>query len=186
VEIKSSYLGNILRSWQRAVLAQTTLSFPRFADVVSATRTNSPNVIHYEHHRLSWRSSEFISVRADQKTLVVQLANDGYLYIQDREMETLQVRKPNDRHPTEPNGWAVLKTSRRESAFKQLQDFECFAGKWFGSLPYRKIVLYNAAARRIDICFQSEQAVSDGAKISLEFSFERDWPVTDESELWFS
>jgi hypothetical protein len=40
-------------------------------------------------------------------------------------------------------------------------------------------------ARRIDICFQLEQAVSDGAKISLEFSFERDWPVTDESELWF-
>jgi hypothetical protein len=145
-----SYLGNILRSWQRAVVAQTTLSFPRLADVVSTTRTNSPNVIHYEHHGSSWRSSEFISVRADQKTLVVHLANDGYLYIHDQEMETVQIGKPNDRQPTEPRGWAVLKTSRRESAFNQLQDFEIFAGSWFDSVPYRKIVLYNVAARRID------------------------------------
>jgi hypothetical protein len=50
-----------------------------------------------------------------------------------------------------------------------MQDFEWFAGKWlvrFSSVPYHKIVLYNAAARRIDVSFQSEQAVSDEAKRS--------------------
>jgi hypothetical protein len=97
----------------------------------------------------------------------------------------VQIGKPDDRHRNGPHGWAVLKASRRESAHNQLQDFEIFASSWFDSVPYRKIVLYNAAARRIDICFQSEKAVSDGVKISLEFSFERDWPVTDESELWY-
>ena len=179
-----SYLCNIFRSWQRAVISQTVLSFPALMDVQNATQKTTRNIIHYEHHRLSWRSDYFISVRADQKTLVVHLANDGFLYIPDGEMESVQVEKPNDRHPTERHGWAVLKSSRRESALKELEDFTLFADQWFGSLEYRKMVLYSAIRRRIDICFQSKDLV-DGVKIGLEFCFERDWPVTDESDWWF-
>ena len=57
-----SYLCNIFRSWQRAVISQTVVSFPELMDVQNATQTTTRNIIHYEHHRLSWRSDYFISV----------------------------------------------------------------------------------------------------------------------------
>jgi hypothetical protein len=66
-----------------------------------------------------------------------------------------------------------------------LEGFTIFADQWFGSIPYQKTVLYSVMRRRIDICFQSQSAVVDGANIALEFSFEYDWPVTDESDWWF-
>jgi hypothetical protein len=81
--------------------------------------------------------------------------------------------------------WALLKTSRRQSAMKDLEGFTLFAEQWFGSIPYEMTILYNVMHRRIDISFQSQKAVVDGAKIALEFRFERDWPVTDESDWWF-
>jgi hypothetical protein len=153
-----SFLGHILQSWQRAVISQATFFLPELLNVQNATRTNSPNIYHYEqHHGLLWRSSEFISARPDCKTLVVHLANDGFLCISDKDMESDPLGKPNDHHPNEPDGWAELKTSRCEAAWKELEDFTLFADKWFGSsLKYRKMVLYNSALRRIDICFQSE------------------------------
>jgi hypothetical protein len=180
-----SYLCSIFRSRQRAVISQTVFSFPEVMVVQNAThQTTTRNIIHYEHHRLSWRSDYSISVRTDRKTLVVHLTNDGFLCIPDSEMESVQVEKTNDRHPTEPDGWAVLKSSRRESTLNELGDFTLFADRWSGSLEYSKMVLYNATHRRIDICFQSKDLV-DGVMIGLEFSFERDWPVTDESDWWF-
>lgn len=180
-----SYLCNILRSWQRGVTSQSVITFPEFTDVRDATDTTTRNIIVFDHHRLSWRSGVEIFVQSNQKTLVVHLPNDGYLYIPDGEMEVVQQAKPNDRHPTEPNGWAVLKTSRRQSAMEDLEGFTIFADQWFGLIPYEKTVLYSVMRRRIDICFQSQSAVVDGANIALEFSFERDWPVTDESDWWF-
>jgi hypothetical protein len=180
-----SYLGNIFRSWQRAVISQATFSFPECLDVQNAVQKTTRNIIHYEHDHLSWRSDYFISARADRKTLVVHLANDGFLYISDKDMESVQLGKPSDRHPTDPDGWAGLKTSRREAAWKELEDFTLFADKWFGSsVEYRKMVLYNSALRRIDICFQAKTLNVSGCSIGLEFSFERDWPVTDESDWW--
>ena len=68
------------------------------------------------------------------------------IYIRDSEIEATQLNKPNDRHPMEPLGWAVLKTERRESAMKELQDFIAFADSWFGDVTYRTMVLYNSAA----------------------------------------
>eukprot|EP00978_Attheya_sp_CCMP212_P032081 scaffold123665_cov45-Attheya_sp.AAC.1 len=66
-----SYLGNIFRSWQRAVISQATFSFPERLDVQNAVQKTTRNIIHYEHDNLSWRLDYFISARADRKTLVV-------------------------------------------------------------------------------------------------------------------
>lgn len=136
-------------------------------DVRDATHTTTRNIIHYQHDRLSWRSDYFIDTRPDQKTLVVHLANDGFLSIPDNEMEADQLAKPNDRHPTEPDGWDVLKSSRRQSALEDLEDFVAFADQWFGSLSkYRKMILYSTTRRRINICFRSN-GVDGRAKIGL-------------------
>jgi hypothetical protein len=119
----------------------------------------------------------------DQKTLVVHLANDGYLYIQDRETETLQIQKPNDRHSSEPHRWAELKTSRRESAFKISNGLPAN-----GSVQFLTARLC-CTTLRLDVsifAFRRKKAVSHEAKISLAIIFECDWPVTDESKLWFS
>jgi hypothetical protein len=179
-----AYLGKILRSWQRAVIEQQIFPFPLYEDVKKATETTTRNVIEYNHHGLQWRSSYFVSTRTKQKTLIVHLANDGYIYIPDTAMVTTRLETPNDRHPTEPVGWAVFKTARRDAALQELNDFVAFADSWFGVVPYLKTGLYNADARRIDIRFQSKSTGSGGFKTALEFSFERDWPMTDESS-WF-
>jgi hypothetical protein len=57
-------------------------------NVQNAKQTTTRNIIHYVHDRLSWRSDYSISARADRKTLVVHLVNDGFLYISDMEMES--------------------------------------------------------------------------------------------------
>jgi hypothetical protein len=130
-----------------------------------------------------WRSSYFVAARDAQNTLVIHLANDGYLYIHDAAMVAVQLEKPNDRHTRDPPGWVVFKPQRREPAMAELQPFTDFAKAWFEGDAFRSLVLYNAGARRVDICFQSKNEV--GIKIALEFCFERDWPVTDESDWWF-
>jgi hypothetical protein len=43
------YLGEILRSWQRAVLEQQIFPFPLYEDVTKATSTITRNVIECEH-----------------------------------------------------------------------------------------------------------------------------------------
>jgi hypothetical protein len=90
----------------------------------------------------------------------------------------------NYRHPNDPLGWATPLIASREAVLQEVVDFIAFANTWFGQVKFRTGVLYNAAARRVDICFHSKQPESHGLKIGLEFSFERDWPVTDESD-WF-
>jgi hypothetical protein len=81
-------------------------------------------------------------------------------------------------------GWGVLKTEQRDAALQEFSNFVAFADSWFGVVPYRKIVLYNANTRRVDVCFQSIGTGSGGFKAALEFSLARDWPITDESD-WF-
>jgi hypothetical protein len=50
-------------------------------------------------------------------------------------MGTIQLGHPNDRHPTEPVGWAALKTDRRDAAMEELKDFVAFATSWFEGVP---------------------------------------------------
>jgi hypothetical protein len=179
-----AYLGNILRSWQRAVLEQPIFPFPLYGDVTKATATTTRTVIEYNHHGLEWCSSYFVSTRTKEKTLIVHLANDGYIYIPDTAMGMTRLEAPTDRYPTEPLGWVVLKTERRDAALQELNNFVAIADSWFEGIPYLKTVLYNADARRVDLCFQSKDTGSGGYKTALEFSFERDWNITDESG-WF-
>jgi hypothetical protein len=182
---KLSYLGNIVRSWQRSVRLPTTMvTVPMIQPVRDALVSTALTFIHYKHHNLEWRSSFFIKAQGDACKLVFHLANDGFLYIPDVAMETVPWGKPNLRHPTLENGWAVLKTSRREEAFQELQDFKVFADHWFGEVAYEKVVLYHSVCRRIDICFKSKDKLNN-RYVGLEFSFERDWPVPDESDIWF-
>jgi hypothetical protein len=76
---------------------------------------------------------------------------------------TTRLEEPNDRHPTGPLGWAVLKTEWRDVALQELNNFVAFANSWFGVVPYRTTVFYNADARRVDICFQSKDTGNGGA-----------------------
>jgi hypothetical protein len=46
------------------------------------------------------------------------------------------------------------------------------------------MVLYNAAARRLDVGFRSKEPEANGRNVALEFTFERDWPVTNEDD-WY-
>jgi hypothetical protein len=179
-----SYLCSILRSWQFGVLAQDIRPFPTKDDVRKAFNTTGKVEINYDHHEFMWRSSYFAAARDVQNTLVIHLANDGYLYIHDDSMLPVQLEKASESHTRDPLGWAVFKPQRRESAMAELQPFTDFAEAWFEGDAFRSLVLYkNAGARRVDICFQSKNEV--GIKIALEFSFERDWPVIDESDWWW-
>eukprot|EP00978_Attheya_sp_CCMP212_P022515 scaffold67214_cov53-Attheya_sp.AAC.4 len=182
-----SYLCSILRSWQLGILAQDIRPFPTKDDVRKAFNTTGKVQINYDHHDVMCRSSYFVAARDAQNTLVIHLANDGYLYIHDAAMVAVpvQLEKTNDRHTQDPLGlgWAVFKPQQHESAMAELQPFTDFAKGWFKGDAFRSLVLYNAEARRVDICFQSKNEV--GIKIALEFSFERDWSVTDESNWWW-
>jgi hypothetical protein len=183
---KLSYLGNILRSWQTGVIDPTnTIAFPAVGDVESATASTSAIEVNYMHDRLQWRSSHKIKVTSAKNILIVRLANDGYLYITpDADMQASPWSQANKRHPSQRTGWSVIETSHRDEAWRQLSDFSVFANAWFGPhTAYHKYILYNAEARRVNICFLSKESI--GLRpIALEFSFEPDWPVADESELW--
>lgn len=143
--------------------------------------------ISYMHHLLKWRSAHQIKILDDQNVLFVHLANDGFLYISDEELHTTAWRHANNRHPgqEETGSWTTIKTAHRDEAWRQLSDFTLFAQAWFGPCnPFHKYFLYHAHLRRIDVCFLSKDRIGL-SHIALEFSFERDWPVADESELWF-
>jgi hypothetical protein len=131
-----AHLGKVLRSWQRAVLEQQIFPFPLYEDVTKSTATTTRNAIEFHHHELEWRSSYFVSTRTKQKTLIVHLANDGYIYIPDTTMASTRLEALKDRHPTEPLGWAVLKIDRRDTALQELNHFVAFANSWFGVVPY--------------------------------------------------
>jgi hypothetical protein len=54
-----------------------------------------------------------VSTSTKQKTLIVRLANNGYIYIPDTTTGTTRLETPNDRHPTEHWGGVY---SRQSSA----------------------------------------------------------------------
>ena len=88
-----SYLCSILRSWQLGVLAQDIRPFPSKNDVRKAFNATEKVQINYDHHDDMWRSSYFVAARDAQNTLVIHLANDGYLYIHDAAMVAVQLEK---------------------------------------------------------------------------------------------
>jgi hypothetical protein len=185
-----SYLCRIMRSWQRSVLVAVEV-FPSFADVGNSAVPQHPGVeIRFDHHGLTWRSSFFLSYLNGQRTLVVRIANDGYLYMDDKHHGMVQLKDgaglpvPNPRNDNHPIGWVVPRTEWRDAVLAELVDFVDFAKSWFGGVEFETMVLYNAEARRLDVCFRSKQPEANGRKVALEFTFERDWPVASEGD-WY-
>jgi hypothetical protein len=91
--------------------------------------------------------SSFLSERAGQKTLVVHLANDGYLYIstfKTGKWRPCRFRKPNDRHPTEPLGGPNFSRpvvgNLRSSSCKISNDLPVNGSVQFSSFPQDCVV----------------------------------------------
>jgi hypothetical protein len=86
-----SYLSYILSSWQRAVIALATKrpaqSFPTFTQVRQMNSSTTKNYIPYEHAEVEWRSSYRVKCEGDTTTLIIHLANNGFLYFNPSDLE---------------------------------------------------------------------------------------------------
>jgi hypothetical protein len=183
------YLCSNLESWKLRIAGEPIL--PTFDAVKPGLDSTVAEDVEYDRDGLVWRSDYHIHIRrqsqgagkceCEVRRLVLNLPNDGSLYVAESLLPVLISNRRNERHlMTCCEGWACLD----QNVWPKLAAFKQFAHDWFGYDDTKKLwrlIMYNDLNNRMDTFL-----FCPDTNASVDFVFAPSYPVPDvPDDFWF-